>query len=71
MQSQEWGEATSIPPRVNGEVCKIPLRNGLIAVNSSELAEATRFQPDDGSLLLNGTSFDAFEKRGGWRGAYT
>ena len=65
MQSQEWGEATSIPPRVNGGVCTIPLRNGLIALNGSDLAEAGGFRLDDGSLLLNVTSFEAFEKSGG------
>ena len=62
MQSQEWGEATSIPPRVNGEVCTIPLRNGLIAVNSSDLAEAAGFGLDDDFHLLNESSFEAFEK---------
>lgn len=67
MQRQAWGEATSIPPRVNEEACTIPLRNGLIAVNSTNLAELAGFRLKNDLLSLNETSFDGFEKRGGWR----
>ena len=71
MQSQEWGEATSIPPRVNGGACMIPLRNGLITVNTSDLAEAARVWLDHDLHLLNESSFEKFEKTGGRREAST
>lgn len=51
MQSQNWGEATSIPPNVDGGVCAVPLRNGLIALDNSNLVDGTG---DYGSVILVG-----------------
>lgn len=49
MQSQDWGHATSIPPRVNRGVCTVPLRDGLISVNNTDLVEAAGLPLNDSS----------------------
>ncbi|KAL8988308.1 MAG: hypothetical protein Q9177_002596, partial [Variospora cf. flavescens] len=42
MQSQDWGHATSIPPKVDHDVCSVPLREGQIAMNSSDTVDEAR-----------------------------
>ena len=37
MRGQLWGEATSIPPHVDARVCLIPLQDGLVLWNVTEL----------------------------------
>ena len=37
MRSQAWGEATSIPPDVDARVCLIPLRDGMVLWNRTDL----------------------------------
>jgi hypothetical protein len=53
MLRQTWGEATSIPPKVDQGVCSVPLRNGLIAGNNNDSLDASL---DAAGVLVNGSS---------------
>ena len=51
MRSQAWGEATSIPPDVDARVCLIPLRDGMVLWNITDL------DTSDG-VSMKSTAFD-------------
>lgn len=55
MLRQIWGEATSIPPKVDQGVCSVPLRNGLIAGNNNDSLGAASVLVNGSSVFVNGT----------------
>ena len=53
MRSQAWGEATSIPPDVDMRVCLIPLRDGVVLWNATDVDIVN-------SVQRNSTAFDRY-----------
>ena len=60
MQSQEWREASSTPPRVDEGFCSIPVNGGFTSVDDSDLVDTSGLPPGfvhvQNGTLINGTA---------------
>lgn len=55
MQSQDWGHATSVPPKVDKSVCSISTTSDSYQGNSSDLERYVEVLPSDVRAIMNQT----------------